>query len=278
MVVRKTRSDFAEELYSICANPQRGGATKFSSQHSTWFSILAQAVQNTDTNDVTRGDWTRALASAIVSAGIQWMPGSSRRTLTSQRIVELVGEAPSRAMVMLATQPRSLKRKALEAEQSRAALSTSLAKRTRYTINFEKPLPFKTVPDIVCKGFDRIEGKAGEGPARNHYIEARACLNACLGQPLCNLMLMLAVTFSECTVTPCIPEKERSFTAAKVKKDSQLLAATMVTRMLWYLRPQDFPADADARGVLCVKKMTTKIGSSAPLVRPSLLVVSCWQC
>ncbi len=72
-------------------------------------------------------------------------------------------------------------------------------------------------------------------------------------------MLMMVLTLSSSSVTPWVGPKSQAFEAGK-KKDPAIFAATMVTRMLWFLRPDDFPWDEDRNSVLRVSEMTKKIG------------------
>ena len=53
---------------------------------------------------------------------------------------------------------------------------------------------------------------------------------------------------------------ERGFSAAAKRKEPELLAVNMVTRMLWFMQPEAFPWDQDEKGVLRVSEMTKKIG------------------
>ncbi|OAA55767.1 hypothetical protein LEL_10981 [Akanthomyces lecanii RCEF 1005] len=51
------------------------------------------------------------------------------------------------------------------------------------------------------------------------------------------------------------------FAAFLKRKEPELLVAVMITRMLWFLRPDAFPEKKDDRGVLCVAEMVKKIGA-----------------
>jgi hypothetical protein len=64
----------------------------------------------------------------------------------------------------------------------------------------------------------------------------RHCLDASLGDPLCDLMLMYALTLASCSVTPTVVDER--FDVGK-KKDDKVFAANLVTRMLWYLKPSN---------------------------------------
>lgn len=91
-----------------------------------------------------------------------------------------------------------------------------------------------------------------------HYHVARNCLERSLGDPLCDVLLMLVLTFSASSVTPTVAARSHHFEAG-ARKDPGLFAASMVTRMLWFLHPEAFPWERDDGMVLCVSEMTKKI-------------------
>jgi hypothetical protein len=91
-----------------------------------------------------------------------------------------------------------------------------------------------------------------------HSHVARNCLERSLGDPLCGVLLMLVLTFSASSVTPTVAAKSTRFEAGPCK-DPKLFAASMVTRMLWFLRPEAFPWEEDDRMVVRVSEMTKKI-------------------
>ncbi|KAK2931928.1 hypothetical protein FoTM2_009446, partial [Fusarium oxysporum f. sp. vasinfectum] len=116
-IVLKTRRDFAEEMFvALMEGGRKGhpGVETIAPTHSTWPSILRAAIQHTRGSFATRAQWVSGIAAAMVSASIEWVPGSHRRRLTHQQVVQLVGAAAS--ATVLAARPDSLKRRALEAE------------------------------------------------------------------------------------------------------------------------------------------------------------------
>ncbi|KAL7754791.1 hypothetical protein ACKLNR_015277 [Fusarium oxysporum f. sp. zingiberi] len=116
-MVLKTRRDFAEEMFvALMEGGRKGhpGVESIAPTHSTWPSILRAAIQHTRGSFATRAQWVSGIAAAMVSASIEWVPGSHRRRLTHQQVVQLVGAAAS--ATVLAARPDSLKRRALEAE------------------------------------------------------------------------------------------------------------------------------------------------------------------
>ncbi|KAF4467547.1 hypothetical protein FALBO_5577 [Fusarium albosuccineum] len=180
----------------------------------------------------------------MVSASIEWVPGSHRRRLTHQQVVQLVGAASSAAV--LAARPDSLKRRALEAEARRSVDSVGVKRaKTRPRINLGYKIPFKQIPDIVERGFTEIRrlfAKGNQG-VLSHYCVAYCCLIDCLEDPLCDLMLMLTLTITASSATPEVRPNTKGFSVTTKRRDLALLAANMVTRMLWFLRPELFPWD-----------------------------------
>jgi hypothetical protein len=104
-IVLKTRRDFAEEIFvALIEGGRKGhpGVESVAPTHSTWPSILRAAIQHTRGSFATRAQWVSGIAAAMVSASIEWVPGSHRRRLTHQQVVQLVGAAAS-ATVNLST-------------------------------------------------------------------------------------------------------------------------------------------------------------------------------
>ncbi|GKU14896.1 unnamed protein product, partial [Fusarium langsethiae] len=177
------------------------------------------------------------------------------------QVIQLVGSATSPAV--LAARPNSLKRRALEAE-ARMAAGAADGKRakTRPRIDLGYTIPFKQIPDLVTTGFNEIRRVFAKGDQRvlSHYCAAYCCLADCLEDPLCDLMLILTLAVAASSATPEIQPNTRVFSAAVRRRDPAMLAANMVTRMLWFLRPKAFPWDKDDGPVLRVSEMTKKIG------------------
>ncbi|KAJ9412797.1 hypothetical protein QL093DRAFT_2570104 [Fusarium oxysporum] len=202
-IVLKTRRDFAEEIFvALMEGGRKGhlGVESVAPTHSTWPSILRAAIQHTRGSFATRAQWVSGIAAAMVSASIEWVPGSHRRRLTHQQVVQLVGAAAS--ATVLAARPDSLKRRALEAEARRTVDSVGV-----------KRAKIRPRIDLGCK------------------IPA----------------------------TPEVRPNTKGFSVTAKRRDPALLAANMVTRMLWFLRPEAFPWDKDQDTVLRVSEMTKKI-------------------
>lgn len=183
---------------------------------------------------------------------IECMPGSHCSRITYRRVVRLVGHtAPPRA---IAARPGSLKRAAIEAE------SVAGRTKTRQAIDLGSEVPFTCVPTIIHDGFRAQEKIFAKGNQKilEHYHVARNCLQRSLGDPLCDVLLILVLTFSASSVTPTVAAHSHHFEAG-ARKDPGLFAASMVTRMLWFLHPEAFPWEEDDGMVLCVSEMTKKI-------------------
>ena len=203
---------------------------------------------------VSKEHWVAALSSAMHSNGIEYVPGTYQSRITCRKMVRLVGQAHSSQA--LTARPGSLKRAAIEAE----CRAESAVKRRKMAIDFGCPVPFTKIPEMIEEGF-RLIGqnfKRGDQKVLEHYEVARLSLVNCLGDPACDVMLMIALTLASSSVTPFVGPKSREFDVGP-KKDARLLAANLVTRMLWFLRPQDFPWDKDDGQVLRVSEMTKKM-------------------
>jgi hypothetical protein len=149
--------------------------------------------------------------------------------------------------------PGSLKRAAMEAESAAKEAAKRLA------MDFGCEIPFTKVPAVVAEGFlEQAKAKANQ-MVLEHYHVARLCLEESVGEPLCDLLLMLVLTLSASSVTPTVGEKSLEFEAAEARKEPGLFAAALTTRMLWYLHPDKFPWKQDSGMVLRVSEMTKKI-------------------
>ena len=201
---------------------------------------------------MTKEHWLDGLGAAMARNQIECMPGSHCSRITHRRVVRLVGHTPP--VRAIAARPGSLKRAAIEAE-SRAARPVK-----RQAIDLGYEVPFTRIPTIVEDGFRAQEKILAKGNQEilGHYHVARNCLERSLGDPLCDVLLMLVLTFSASSVTPTVPAKSHHFEAGP-RKDPALFAASMVTRMLWFLHPEAFPWEQDEGTVLRVSEMTKKI-------------------
>lgn len=255
VVPHKSRLDFAREMYTGCRTNDGAQRLALASKHSTWFAVLHAVLTFTPASQVSADSWQSGLRAALEKNRIDCMPGSRRSRLTVTRVVRLVGN-PTPPSRVLAARPGSLKREAMEAvlrvaEQKRP--------RRRRVIELGGDIPFTELPQLVDDGFAALlKPSAGrDGKVVEHYQTARNCLVECLGEPLCDLLLMLAVTYGSSSVTPTVDARGQGFVDGK-QKDGPQFAANLAMRMLWFLRPNAFPWQADDGMVLRVSEMTKK--------------------
>lgn len=256
-VSRRTRRDFAQDLYNNCMQSGRSAGKSFCSQNATWFSVLRAAVRHTGVKAMSKDHWIGAITVAMLACQIECLPGSYQSRLSYRRVTRLVGSAPSVSAV--AARPGSLKRAAIEAEHR---VKRSLIRKS--VVDFDCAIPFDAIPQLVEDGFRQQEKlfKTGNQGILEHYQTARQCLAECLGDPVCDVMLMLVLTMASSSVTPTVLAKAQEFSAGP-KKDRSMFAANLVTRMLWFFRPECFPWDTDGGVVLRVSEMTKKIGKDS---------------
>lgn len=247
----KVRQDFSRELYDSCAKDDKSATRSFSSLHATWVSVLRAAIQYTAKGLMDKEQWIGALSVAILSNQIECVPGTYQSRLSYRRVVKLVGYTPP--ALALTARPGSVKRAAIEAENK----MKQPIKRRR--IDFGCGIPFTNIPKLVEDGFKQQEKNKQDQMVLEHYQAARVCLAGCLGDPLCDVMLMLALTLASSSVTPTVAPKTQ-YLSVGAKKDPGLFAANLVTRMLWFLRPEAFPWKTDAGSVLRIPEMTKKLG------------------
>ncbi len=256
----RTRHDVAKEIFSVLMSGKSFSAV--ASKHSRWAAVLRAAIQHTSGESVTQDQWVRSIAGAMQLLGIEWMPGTHRGHITCRRIVQLVGSATNSSMVM-AGQPGSLKRAAIEAVARRDAGRIADVKRARRRkIDFGCAIPFTEVPELIRTGFREQRDKGGKVSERvlSHYQVALQCLQECLGDPRCDLLLMLVLTVCSSSERLDVKEGEHHFSASDRPNNPTMLAACLVTRMLWFLRRESFPWSKDEGQVLRVPEMIKKMG------------------
>ncbi|EXM14330.1 hypothetical protein RAB80_016449 [Fusarium oxysporum f. sp. vasinfectum] len=128
------------------------------------------------------------------------------------------------------------------------------------SIDFGCPVPFTEIPRIIEEGLDftRQLYASGNQKLLAHYEHARDCLEQALKDPLCDLLLMIVLTFTSSTHIPKLPQNKNNFEPGP-EKNSQLLAVTLMTRMLWFLYPQCFPWDRDDGMILRIPEMMKRM-------------------
>lgn len=85
----------------------------------------------------------------------------------------------------------------------------------RRAIDLGYDIPFTSVPEVIQEGFKEQERilQKGNQNIEAHFHVARNCLESCLGDPLCDLLLMLVLTFSSSSATPFVAAKSHEFEA-----------------------------------------------------------------
>lgn len=146
-----------------------------------------------------------------------------------------------------------------------ASTSNVTANPPVHKIDFQCQFPFVDVPQLVEEGFETIHQLFANGDQRimAHYDTAYKCLKRGLGDPLCDLLLMIVLTFANCSVTPTLPAAKSDFEVGS-RKNPGHFAVALCTRMLWFLYPHCFPWGHDDGMVLSIREMVKKIGELFP--------------
>lgn len=247
----KSRQDFATELYTICLEDAGPGRHAYAPRRATWGAVLHATFRYTDTEVVNMEQWLDSITAALTTNQIDCMPGSHCSRITHLRVVRLVGYTVSiRANT---ARKGGLKRDAIEAEER------AMQPLKKQVIDFGYAIPFTTIPSLIEEGFRAQEKLFAKGNQKvlEHYHVARNCLQRHLGNPVCDLLLMLVLTLSMSSVTPTVPANSHQFDKGPNKERSHF-AANMVTRMLWFWKREEFPWHEDRGMVLCVAEMTKK--------------------
>jgi hypothetical protein len=248
----QSQQDFAARVYRGCLTNDAAAKLALAAPHSTWFAVLHAVFAFTPAERVSEEQWLSGLAAALRSNDIECMPGQYRARITSRRVVRLVGAMP--APRVMAARPGSTKREAMEVELR------AMQPLKRRVIDIGE-IPFTRLPPLVREGFAKLAKTfaTGDQKVAEHYHVARTCLEELLGkEPLCDLLLMLVVTFASSSVTPTVSVQGKGFEEGR-QKEAELFAANMATRMVWFLRPKAFPWEKDAGMVLRISEMTKKM-------------------
>jgi hypothetical protein len=83
-----------------------------------------------------------------------------------------------------------------------------------------------------------IKGK-GNSRVSKYYHVAHNCLERCLGDLLCDMLLMLVFIYRLLSVTPFVAISKKGFKVSK-HKDLAQFAANLAICILWFLRPKAF--------------------------------------
>ncbi|KAK5994238.1 hypothetical protein PT974_07681 [Cladobotryum mycophilum] len=253
--------DFASLLVKALYTESEG--KRYASKNMTWLITLRAMVPLYATGNKThdRLDWEACLIIALQRYRVSWLLGTSRATLTSQIIRELSSSSETLSMSILSALSGSLKRKALESDERRRAAQRQ---RVNRRIDFGHHLPFAHVPSMIDDGFRGIENhfgnKGGDPQVMGHYRRARQCLEVSMGEPLVNLMLMLVLTLAASSPMVTVKNGTFDFSVTSHSKDRADFAASLVTRMLWFLKPSAFTIE-NTPEMYGITEMTKKIGT-----------------
>ncbi|KAH8723300.1 hypothetical protein GQ44DRAFT_804304 [Phaeosphaeriaceae sp. PMI808] len=251
-VTSQAYGDFAQGIYEACIQDDEQMETGFLWLPATWLSLLRTAIRHTSVRLMSKEHWINALSASMLSNMIECIPGSSRAKFTFRRVTRLIRYI----------RPAFVSTSSLG---SSTTVSGAVGNEGQYSakqriIDFGCIIPFTTIPPVVEDGFRLLTDVFSNGyhTIWNHYQVARQCLIECLGDPICDVMLMMVLTLASSSVTPSVAPRMRCFNAGP-RKHPAMFAANLVTRMLWFLRPDKFPWDANAGMALRVSEMTKKI-------------------
>jgi hypothetical protein len=249
------RGDYGQRLHRSCVTGGASARGVYSSLHASWYGVMETAIRHTSEAQVSAEAWTEAIAAAMESNDIECVPGAYRSKLSGGRALRFVGR--TRSAYTIGARPGSLRWETMGAGKHDTVV------RVDGRIDFGCTPPFRNVPALVEEGFEeQIRLMQGGNPRVGaHYQVALNCLKTCIGSPCCDVMLMLALTMAASSETPEVTPSGQGFTAAIKKKDPKLLAANLITRMLWYLQPNSFPWKEDlSSAVMGIPEMTKKMG------------------
>jgi hypothetical protein len=129
------------------------------------------------------------------------------------------------------------------------------------TIDLGYKVPFTSIPSIIIEGSraeqDRVM-KRDPGLAE-HYQIARNYLVEYREAWFCDVLLMLVLTVFSSSVIPSVAPGSRVITAGPRKTDPRRFAANLVTHMLWFVLPKEFPWEKDWGMVPRVSEMTKEL-------------------
>ncbi len=261
-ILHKTRHDLARDVYIALRG--QGTFAAFASKHSRWAVTLRAAIQHTSPSTVTKEQWIDSIANALHSAGIEWMPGCHGGRITFRRVIKIAKQEGMAAYAhqIVAGQPGSLKRAALQAAADYEVKAVNKKKARRQKIYFGYSIPFEEVPALVLRGFQEQKEKGGKVGEKvlSHYEAALQCLRGSLGDPRCDVLLILVLTICSSSERLDVREREAHFSLSEKPNSPAMLAACLVTRMLWFMRRDAFPWAKDEGQVLRVPDMIKRMG------------------
>jgi hypothetical protein len=130
-------------------------------------------------------------------------------------------------------------------------------------------VPFSSVPSVIKEGFRAEQHRVIRRDLKlaAHYELAENCLVEHRESWQCELLLMIVLTVLSSSVIPSVAAESRVIKAGPRQTDTRQFAANLVTHMLWYLYPKDFPSentwerDWEERwgSISCVSEMTREL-------------------
>jgi hypothetical protein len=250
-----TRNDFAQELFASVID-KKAIRHKWSSKNSTWFVSLSAVIEYTPRNRVTQEQWITAIISALAANSIECMPGAHRAKISCMRVIRLTQHFPT--MAIIASRPTSLKQAAIAAQARVDAIIPA-----KVAVDLGHTVPFTIVPTIITEGFRKRDDmfKSGNQGVRSHYQLALNILQVSLGEPGIDVLLIIAITLASASELPMIAPKESELTMSKKSgRHHGAWAACLITKMLWFLKPDSFGWKKDKGDVIRVSEMNKKIG------------------
>jgi hypothetical protein len=256
----QTRHDFAVNVYDTLTKSDSRTGGGLCSAHASWFPTLQSALRYTKILD--RDQWISAITGALVTCSIDCMPGRGRQSkLSAKFICRLTGPfvSPSAAE----SRPDSKKRARIEAEER-----SKRPKIRKRRISFGCKVPFDAMPELLQAGFEeqakQFKSKDGDRQGiLNHYQTAYDTLAGWLGDPICDYVLMIVLTIASSSATPTVETGATEFSIRPDRKRPDLFAVALVTRLLWYFRPECFPETKHSKklgGPLSIQEMQPKMG------------------
>ena len=202
-----------------------------------------------------------AIIAAASANSIECIPGSFRAKISCTRVTRLTYNIAS--MPTFLGRPDSLKHAAIVAQ---GKVASGLKVLEKFIIELGYAVPFTAVPKEIVEGFEKRDAmfKSGDQTVRSHYQHAINILHLSLGEPLIDLLLIIALTLMMASELPTIAPRESELKPSdKQGRHHGAWAACLITKMLWFLKPEEFGWDKDKGEVLCVKEMNKKIGEHA---------------
>lgn len=263
----RTPHDFVASIFASTESTKdwKEIASKNASWYPTFQHAFLRAPKKAGPNTVARGEWGPIMTSCFLASGVEWVPGAVKGRLTAAVAIKLQGTA--NAAPKLAGRPGSLLRVAEEARRRNEIKMEFLASQQRRKIgliDFDCAIPFVKVPDLICQGYAQakhIFADKGDQKVMEYYQIAFTCLLNHLGDPACELMMLLVLTVCASSETPHADPTTKQFTVAPKRKDPAQLALVMVTKMMWQFFPSKFTWTKDPnKAAHDVPEITKKIG------------------